>query len=314
MRALINIPHDTNFHFIERRRMALVVSAVLLLVSVVAYGVRGLNYGIDFAGGILLEVKTEGPADLGALRDTVDGLNLGDVTLQTFGAPDIVLLRVKRQAGGKEAQAQAIRDIKAALPDNVTYRRTEYVGPVVGEELIQAGVTAVVLAMLAIMVYIWFRFEWQFGLGAVVALVHDVITTVGLFALLQMQFNLSTVAAILTIAGYSINDTVVVYDRVREDLRRYKTTPLKDVFNMAINHVLGRTVMTSVTTLLALLALYFFGGEVIEPFTIAMIWGVIVGTYSSSFVAVPFLLYLNFQRGSMQGDTDADEATQNAGA
>ena len=198
---------------------------------------------------------------------------------------------------------------KKALGNEVNYRRTEFVGPKVGGELIEAGVTAVLLALGAMLVYIWFRFEWQFGVGAVVALLHDVLLTIGIFALLGLEFNPSTVAAILTIAGYSINDTVVVYDRVRENLRKYKQMPLAELLNVSINSTLSRTLLTSVTTLLALSALYFFGGEVLAGFSFAMIWGVIVGTYSSIFIAVPLLVYMKLRRtGLIVGDTNGDDA------
>ena len=303
MRALFIIPHDTRIRFVERRLIAFMVSAVLLLGSLGAYLGVGLNYGIDFQGGTLIEVKTEGPADIAGMRRTLSGLGLGDVQIQEFGAPDDVLIRLQQQEGGEGAQIEAIDTVKAALPDDVTYRRTEFVGPKVGDELIEAGVTAVLLAMGAIMLYIWFRFEWQFGIGALAALTHDVITTIGLFAVLGLEFNLSTVAAILTIAGYSINDTVVVYDRVRENLRKYKSMPLMELLNVSLNATLSRTLMTSVTTLLALGALYIFGGKVIAGFTLAMIWGVVIGTYSTMFVAVPLLLYLGVHRG---GDEEED--------
>ena len=220
-----------------------------------------------------------------------------------------MLIRIERQPGGEKAQLLAVEKAKQALGNEVDYRRTEFVGPKVGGELIEAGITAVLLALGAMLVYIWFRFEWQFGVGAVVALLHDVLLTIGVFALLGLEFNLSTVAAILTIAGYSINDTVVVYDRVRENLRKYKQMPLTELLNLSINGTLSRTLLTSVTTLLALGALYFFGGEVLAGFSFAMIWGVLVGTYSSIFIAVPLLVYMNLRRtGLIVGDTDDDDA------
>jgi len=270
---------------------------------------KGLNFGIDFRGGILIEVRTEGPADISKLRSSLSGLGLGEIQLQEFGQPSDVLIRIERQPGGEKAQLVAVEKAKGALGDQVDYRRTEFVGPKVGGELIEAGITAVLLALGAMLVYIWFRFEWQFGVGAVVALLHDVVLTIGIFALLGLEFNLSTVAAILTIAGYSINDTVVVYDRVRENLRKYKQMPLGELLNLSINGTLSRTLLTSFTTLLALLALYFFGGEVLAGFSFAMIWGVVVGTYSSIFIAVPLLVYMNLRRtGLIVGDTDGDDA------
>ncbi|MFQ5765323.1 MAG: protein translocase subunit SecF, partial [Rhodospirillales bacterium] len=271
--------------------------------------IKGLSYGIDFQGGILIEVRTPGPADIGGLRSRLSGLGLGEVALQEFGQPTDVLIRVQRQKGGEEAQQVAVAKVKDVLGAEVKYRRTEFVGPKVSEELFWDGVMAVCFAILAILVYIWFRFEWQFGLGAVIALIHDVLSTIGVFALIEHEFNLATVAAILTIAGYSINDTVVVYDRVRENLRKFKKLPLPELLNNSINQTLSRTLMTSITTLLALLALYFLGGEVIRDFSFAMIWGVVVGTYSSICLAVPLLLYLNIRRGG-----PVEEKTEEAAA
>ncbi len=310
MRTFFRIPHDTKIDVIGLRRPAAVFSGILLALAILATAVFGLNFGIDFRGGILLEVETEGPADLGALRGTLGGLDLGDVSLQEFGADDTVLIRIQRQDGDETEQQAAIQKVKETLGDTVTYRRTEFVGPQVGQELIRAGITAVVLAIGAMLIYIWFRFEWQFAVGAVAALMHDVIATIGLFAILQLDFNLSTVAAVLTIAGYSINDTVVVYDRVRETLRQYKVMPLREVLNLAVNRTLSRTLLTSVTTLLALLALFLFGGAVIRGFTTAMIWGVVIGTYSSIFVAVGLLMRLGLERpaDSAPEAGDASEA------
>jgi len=299
MRLLKLVPEKTNIQFINKRLIAFCFYALLLVGSAGLFFGQGLNLGIDFLGGILIEVKTDGPANLAELRSDLNSMGLGEVSLQEFGAPDDVLIRIQKQEGGEKAQQAAIEKVKASLAGRVIeYRRTEFVGPVVGAELREAATWAVLAAIAAILLYIWFRFEWQFGIGAVIALVHDVITTIGLFALLQLEFNLATVAAILTIAGYSINDTVVVYDRVRENMRRYKKMAYEELFNISINQTLSRTVVTSVTTLLALLALFFFGGEVIRGFSIALIWGVLIGTYSSIALAVPFLLYIRPQRGS----------------
>jgi preprotein translocase subunit SecF len=231
------------------------------------------------------------------MRDKLSDLMLGEINIQEFGKTTDILIRIQRQDGAEKEQLVAIKKVKEALGGNIEYRRTEFVGPTVGEELKEAGLLAISLALLSILIYIWLRFEWQFGLGAIIALSHDILTTIGLFALLQYEFNLATVAAILTIAGYSINDTVVVYDRVRENLRKYKRLELAYVFNMSINETLSRTTMTSVTTLLALLAIFFFGGAILADFALAMIWGVCIGTYSSIFIAVPILLYVNLRRG-----------------
>ena len=300
---------NINLRFISKKKIFFATSILLLVSAVGIFLSKGLNYGIDFQGGIMIDIRTQGPADLGSLRSQLSELDLGEVSLQEFGQPDNVLIRVQRQDGGEEAQQIALAKIKKVLGSGIEYRRTEFVGPKVSEELFWDGVKAVCWAILAILVYIWFRFEWQFGFGAIVALLHDVLTTIGIFALLGLEFNLSTVAAILTIAGYSINDTVVVYDRVRENLRKFKKLDLPELLNNSINQTLSRTVMTSVTTLLALFALYFLGGDVIRDFSFAMIWGVLIGTYSSICLAVPLLLHLNVHRGVGQSKGAADPAS-----
>lgn len=312
---LINlVPVGTRIDFMQFRRFAGVLSIALCIASVGLFLAKGLNYGIDFRGGILLEIRTPGPADLSELRRTLGGLDLGEVQLQEFGRDTDVLIRIERQAGGEKAQLEAVEIAKNALGGEVDYRRTEFVGPKVGAELIEAGITAVLVALAAMLVYIWFRFEWQFGIGAVIALLHDVFLTIGIFSLIGLEFNLSTVAAILTIAGYSINDTVVIYDRVRENLRKYKQMPQDELLNLSVNGTLSRTLLTSVTTLIALGVLFLFGGEVIKGFSFAMIWGVLVGTYSSIFVAVPLLVYMNLRRtGLIVGEIDDDDAAGESG-
>ena len=299
MRLVSLIPTGTKFDFMRYRKMAGKSSIALAVLSAVFFVVLGLNYGIDFRGGILMEIRTQGPADIGELRGRLSTLGLGEVQMQAFGNETDVLIRIESQPGGEKGLQLAVGVVKGALGTDLDYRRTETVGPKVGGELIEAGIVAVLLALSAMLIYIWFRFEWQFGVGAVVALTHDVILTIGIFSLLGLEFNLSTVAAILTIAGYSINDTVVVYDRVRENLRKYKTMDLDALLNLSINDTLSRTILTSVTTLLALLALFIFGGEVIKGFSFAMIWGVIVGTYSSIWIAVPLLVYMKLKRGGL---------------
>jgi preprotein translocase subunit SecF len=310
MRLLKLIPAGTTIPFIGKRTIFFAISGFLMVVSLAFFAVRGLNYGIDFKGGIVIEVKTAEAADIGAMRSMLSGLGVGEVGLQEFGAPNEILIRVQRQVGGEGAQQVAVEKVKAALGSGVEYRRTEFVGPKVSNELFWDGVYAVTAAIVAILMYVWFRFEWQFGICAVVALVHDVFSTIGIFALLGMEFNLSTVAAILTIAGYSINDTVVVFDRVRENLRKYKVMTLGELFDLSINQTLSRTVMTSVTTLLALLALYFLGGEVLRGFSFAMIWGVLIGTYSSICLAVPLLLYMNLRRRAVGGGQAGEAAEE----
>jgi preprotein translocase subunit SecF len=311
MRKLRLVPDVTTFDFMRRRVLFLAISAVLVLLSIGLVVVRGINFGVDFRGGILIEARTHGPADLGDLRSRLNALGLGEVGLQQFGAPTDVLINFGEQPGGEKGQLATIDKVKGALGDTVSeYRRIEIVGPKVGAELVRDGIIATALAMAAIAAYVWFRFEWQFGVSALISLVHDVVTTLGLFSLFQLEFNLPTLAAVLTIAGYSINDTVVIFDRVREDLRKYKKMPLTDLLNHAINGTLSRTVLTGTTVLLALIALVTFGGEVIRGFSIAMIWGVLAGTYSSFGVAVPLLIYFGLKQGSQrEASASAAEAT-----
>jgi len=243
--------------------------------------------------------STAGPANLADMRQKLDALHLGEPSLQGFGPATDVLIRLPRQPGGDAAQEKAVQLVRQALGSEVEYRRTEVVGPSVGSELIRAGVIATVLALFAIAAYIWFRFEWQFGVGGMVSTLHDVLTTVGLFALLQLEFNLTTLAAILTIAGYSVNDTVVIYDRVRESLRKYPRMTFRDLINLALNETLSRTILTVSTVALAVLALLFLGGPVLRGFSIAMLWGVVIGTYSSLFIAAPILYYVRPNRAAI---------------
>ncbi len=308
MKPLSIIPPNTKIDFVGKRKVAFVFSGLLIAISIVTFLIQGLNLGIDFRGGILIEVQTKEAADIPRLRSTMGELNLGEVQIQEFGAPNDVLIRIQRQEGDEAEQLAAIQQVRDILGDTVAeYRRTEFVGPTVGRELIEAATLAVVLALGAILIYIWFRFEWHFGVGAVIALTHDVLTTIGLFAVTQLEFNLATVAAILTIAGYSINDTVVIYDRVRETLRKYKKLSIPDLLNLATNATLARTFVTSLTTLLALLSLVILGGPIIRDFALAMIWGVIIGTYSSIFIAVPALLFLRLRPRDAGATPDAAE-------
>ena len=305
------VPDNTKFKFMWLRKISFPLSIVLVVASLAGFFTVGMNYGIDFKGGTIIEIKTDGPADIGFIRSELSSLQLGDVQVQEFGAPDDILIRIEEQPGGELAQQAVVSKVRTIFADdNVDFRRVEVVGPRVSSELARAGAIAVAASLLAIMFYIWFRFEWQFSVGAVIALVHDVVITLGLFAVLQLEFNLSIIAALLTIVGYSMNDTVVVYDRVREKLRKYKRMPLPELLDLAVNKTLSRTVMTSVTTLLALLSLFIFGGEVIRGFTFAMIWGVIIGTYSSIFVAAPLLLMLGVKRD--WSEANAGEPAQNA--
>jgi preprotein translocase SecF subunit len=291
------VPSDTSFDFLRLQKITMILSVFLVLASVGMFATIGLNLGIDFKGGILLEARnTTGSADISKIRNDIGSLNLGDVSLQGFGTETDILIRIQRQEGDEKAQIAAIKAVTDMLGSDYDIRRTEFVGPTVGAELAEKGVLAVMCALMAILVYIWFRFEWQFSIVAILALAHDVLTTIGLFSLTAFEFNLATVAAILTIAGYSINDTVVVFDRVRENLRRYKSHEQKDILNRSLNETLSRTVMTSVTTLLALTAIVVFGGAVLRDFALAMIWGVIIGTYSSVFIAVGMLSRFDLKR------------------
>jgi preprotein translocase SecF subunit len=304
MALIRKLPVELNLNFVGRRFAFLIFSACLMLGSIGLFLTQGLNFGVDFRGGILMEIRTQGPADLAELRDRVSGLGIGEVTLQRFGEPNDVLINIAQQEGDEAGQIAAIDAVKQALGADIELRRQEYVGPKIGDELKEAGFLATVLALLGIGLYIWFRFEWHFGAAALVALIHDVIATVGFYSLTQIEFNLATLAAVLTIAGYSINDTVVIFDRVRETLRRYKKLPLNELLNRAINATLSRTFLTSLTTLMALGALFFFGGEVIRGFTAGLIWGVVIGTYSSIALAVPLLSLMKLRRSSLTDDEE----------
>jgi preprotein translocase subunit SecF len=307
MRPLIVFRKTPNFNFMRYHVLGLAFSALLTVVSVVAFLTMGLNYGIDFKGGVLIEARsTSGPADLGQLRAKLDALHIGENSLQGFGGPNDVLIRLSQQPGGDAGQEAAVNKVREALGNTIEFRRVEVVGPKVGEELVRAGALATVLALLAIAAYVWFRFEWQFGIGAMISTAHDVVTTIGLFALLHLEFNLTTLAAILTVAGYSINDTVVIYDRVRETMRKFKTMDFAALINLSLNETLSRTILTVSTVALAVLSLLFFGGEVLRGFSIAMLWGIVIGTYSSLFIAAPLLQYIRPKRGTeakKPGDT-----------
>jgi preprotein translocase subunit SecF len=305
MKGIRLIPDDTKIPFMRFSRFGYLVSGILCAASIVLFALVGLNMGVDFKGGTVITIRSAEPANMDNLRSTINGLGLGAAELQEFGSPNDVLIRIGTQDGGDEAQQAAVNKIKEALGPGVDYRSVEVVGPKVSGELAQQGILAVVIALFLVLIYVWFRFEWQFALGAIASLMHDVILTIGLFCLLGLEFNLSIIAAILTIIGYSLNDTVVIYDRIREFLRKYKSMPFADLMDFSINSVLPRTLMTSVSVLLALLALYIWGGEVISGFTFTMIWGVIVGTYSSFFIATPILLLLGTPRDAQKAAAEA---------
>jgi preprotein translocase subunit SecF len=303
------VPDDTKFDFMRFRRISFPVSAVLSIVAILLFFFHGLNFGIDFVGGTLIEVQSKtGPADIAKMRTTLGGLGLGEVQLQEFGTPTDVLIRVAQQPGGEQAQQAAIAKVREALGDTVDYRRVEVVGPRVSSELLASSTIGLGLAIFAILSYLWFRFEWQFSLGAMIANVHDLVLTIGYMSLTQIDFDLSSIAALLTILGYSLNDTVVIYDRIREMLRRYKRMSMPDLLNISVNSTLSRSIITHVTVTLALLALLFFGGHAIHSFVATMIFGVVlVGTYTSVFIAAPILIYLGVGTTRMEA---ADEPAE----
>ena len=288
------VPDNTKFDFTRFRRISFPISAMLSIVAITLFFTHGLNFGIDFKGGTLMEVQAKsGTADIAAMRSTLGGLGLGDIQLQQFGGPGDVLIRVAEQPGGDAVQRAAVQKVQGALGDSVDYRRVEVVGPRVSGELLAYGMLGLMLAILGILIYLWFRFEWQFALGAMIANVHDIVLTIGFMSISQVDFDLTSIAALLTILGYSLNDTVVIYDRIREMLRRYKKMPMPELLNESINSTLSRSIITHVTVTLALLALLLFGGNAIHSFTAVMMFGVVlVGTYTSIFIAAPILIYL----------------------
>jgi len=315
VRLLRIVPDDTKFDFMRFRRIRFPVSAMLSIAAIALFFFHGLNFGIDFIGGTLIEVQTKaGPADLAKMRSTIGSLQLGDFQLQQFGAPNDVLIRISQQPGGDEAQQAAVQKVRTALGDEVEYRRVEVVGPSVSTELLAYGTIGLVLAIVAILIYLWFRFEWQFALGAMIANVHDIVLTVGFMSLTRVDFDLTSIAALLTILGYSLNDTVVIYDRIREMLRRYKRMSMPELLNASVNATLSRSIVTHVTVAMSLLALLLFGGQAIHSFTATMMFGVVlVGTYTSVFIASPILIYLGVGRGR-SGGADEPEAPPSAPA
>ena len=304
MKLLRLIPSNTNIDFLSIKKFAFLFSILVISGTFLSLFLNNLNYGIDFKGGILLEVRAKNyeKSNINELRNKVLTLKAGEISIQKFGKEGDFLIRIQKQEGDQKQQIAMIEKVKLLIDNDYSIRRSEFVGPTVGDELKIAGIYAVSLSLLAIMVYIWFRFEWQFSIAAIIALIHDVISTVGLFSFLQLEFNLATIAAILTTAGYSINDTVVIFDRVRENLRRYKSKDHYYIYNKSINETLSRTVITSVTTLIALFIIFFFGGAVLSDFALAMIWGVLIGTFSSIFVAVSILTFFDINKGEKVED------------
>ena len=304
MKLLRLIPSNTNIDFLSIKKFAFLFSILIISGTFLSLFLNNLNYGIDFKGGILLEVRAKNyeKSNINELRNKVLTLKAGETSIQKFGKEGDYLIRIQKQEGDQKQQIAMIEKVKLLIDNDYSIRRSEFVGPTVGDELKVAGIYAVSLSLLAIMVYIWFRFEWQFSIAAIIALIHDVISTIGLFSFLQLEFNLATIAAILTTAGYSINDTVVIFDRVRENLRRYKSKDHYYIYNKSINETLSRTVITSVTTLIALFIIFFFGGAVLSDFALAMIWGVLIGTFSSIFVAVSILTFFDINKGEKVED------------
>ena len=314
---------DTSFDFFKRWKLWLGISGLMMIVAFASFAIQGLNYGIDFRGGTTIRTESPMPIDIGVYRGALDVLELGDITITKVFDPtfdddqNVAMIRIQAQGDQEAVTVETIVAVEAALKEvrpDIQFTSVESVGPKVSGELIQTAVIAVVLAIGAVLVYIWLRFEWQFAVGAVLALVHDVLLTIGIFSELQIKFDLAIIAALLTIVGYSLNDTVVVFDRVRENLRKYKKRPLNEVLNLSINETLSRTFMTSVTTLLALIALFVLGGDVIRGFVFAMIWGVIIGTYSSVFVASAVLLFLGVKRDWSKPDANSGNQYANIDA
>jgi preprotein translocase subunit SecF len=316
VRLLRIVPDNTRFDFMRFRRISFPISAMLSIAAILLYFYHGLNFGIDFVGGTLMEVQTKaGPADLAKMRSTISGLHLGEFQLQEFGAPNDVLIRISEQPGGDQAQQEAVQKVRDALGNAVDYRRVEVVGPSVSTELLSYGTIGLLAAIVAILFYLWFRFEWQFALGAMIANVHDVVLTVGFMSLTRVDFDLTSIAALLTIVGYSLNDTVVIYDRIREMLRRYKRMSMPELLNLSVNATLSRSIVTHVTVAMSLLALLLFGGQAIRSFTATMMFGVVlVGTYTSVFIASPILIYLGVGTGRMGGAEEPETPPESPAA
>jgi preprotein translocase subunit SecF len=315
MKLLRLAPENTKFGFMRFRRISYPFSAVMSIVSVVLFLTVGMNFGIDFSGGTVIEVRAKsGTADLAQLRATTEKMGVGQVEVQGFGSPEEVVLRFGLQSGGDAAQQAAVTRVKDAIGDGYEVRRTEVVGPRVSGELVQSGTLGVVVSILAVLCYLWFRFEWQFAVGAIIATMHDLLLTVGFFAITQLEFNTTSIAAILTIVGYSLNETVVVLDRIREMMKKYRKMPTDELIDLSVNAVLPRTIMTATTVFLALLSLVIFGGEVIRSFSLAMIWGIFVATYSSVFICSPMLIYLGLRNEASEPAATPGKAAAKASA
>ncbi len=300
-------PHGTRIDFMRHWRACFYTSVATMAACVLLLFTMGLNYGVDFKGGTMLEVQTKSgkPVNIQEMRNQLSGLGLGDMQIQAFGASNDVLIRLEQQPGGEQEQQAAMSKVIGALGDDYVQRRVEVVGPAVSAELRRTGFIAVVCAILAIIAYVWFRFEWQFAVGTIIALTHDVLLVVGIFSLFQLEFDLGIVAALLTILGYSVNDTVVISDRIRENLRKYKRMELRELLNLSINETLSRTILTGVTTMVVLMSLFIFGGSVLRYFTMAMLMGVVIGTYSSIYIAAPILEIFGIKSETITGSEKA---------
>jgi preprotein translocase SecF subunit len=313
MKLISFIPEDTKIPFMGARLITFPISMALVALSLLAVAIVGLNYGIDFVGGTVIEVRSKaGPADLGKIRTELSELQIGEVQVQGIGAPEDVLIRVGQLEGGDLAQQASVDKIKAVMGDGYEYRKVETVGPRVSADLRRDGIIAVVVSLFLVLVYLWFRFEWQFAVGAVVTTIHDVVLTLGLLSMVGIGFDLAVIAAILTIVGFSLNDTVVIYDRIRENLRKYKKMPLPELIDASINQTLARTIRTSTTVFLAVSALLIFGGEALRGFNFTMLAGVVIGTYSSIVVSAPALIFLNLRTGGGKGEDKAEAAPAGA--
>lgn len=294
------VPDKTNINFMGHKWVGFCISFVLIIASIACISIRGFNFGIDFSGGILIEARMEQAPDLGKMRDMLTDLHIGDISLQNFGTSRDVMIRVGKQQGDEKNQMHTVEEIKTMLAKSfgthIEYRKIDFVGPQVGAELIWSGTLALLLAFAGIMVYVWIRFEWQYGVGALLALMHDALLTLGFLSASHLEFNLTSIAAVLTIVGYSINDSVVIYDRIRENMRKYKKMVMDDILNVSMNETLSRTILTVTTVLLTTLALVFFGGEVLRSFSVTMLFGLVAGTYSSIYISAPVLTYLNLRK------------------
>lgn len=309
MRLLRIVPDNTKFRIVHWRRLAYPFSAAYSVLVLVLFLTVGLNFGIDFRGGTLMEMQAKsGKPDIAQVRQIANSFGFGEVEVQEFGSAGDLSMRFALQPGGEIAQQAVVTKAREAFSGNYEFRRVETVGPRVSGELVQAGTLGVVLAIIGVLVYLWFRFEMQLAIGAIVGTMHDIVLTLGFFLITQLEFNLTSIAAILTIVGYSLNETVVVFDRTRELLRRYKTMPIPELLDLSVNSTLSRTAITSTTTILALVALVFFGGTAIEGFALVMLFGVMVCTYSAMFVSTPVLLYLDVRAGRLDQSEELAEA------